>query len=100
MEEVRDDSIESREDAGHERVCARDTSLVATARSGRGGNHWSTVVGVEHLQTLSRVENRERDAELGGDVSEGVVVGVANERVVPVDYLLDHVQFVVMVIGG
>ena len=28
------------------------------------------------------------------------MVGVANERVVPVNYLLDHVQFVVMVIRG
>ena len=46
------------------------------------------------------MEDRERDTQLGRDVGEGVVVGGANERVVPVDYLLDHVKFVVVVIGG
>jgi hypothetical protein len=46
------------------------------------------------------VEGGERDAQLGWDVGEGVVVAGANEGVVPVDYLLDHVKFVVVVIRG
>ena len=44
------------------------------------------------------MQGGERDAQLGGEPSQGV--GVANESVVPVNYLLNHVQFIITVIGG
>ena len=58
------------------------------------------VVSVEDLQALGWVQGRQGDAQLGRDVGEGVVVRGGNERVIPVNYLFDHVQLVVMVIGG
>ena len=55
---------------------------------------------MQDLETLRGVEDREGHAQLRRDPDEEVLVGVAYEGVVPVNYLLDHIQLVVMVTGG
>ena len=100
-EEIRDGAVQAGHDPRHE-ARIRGSSLAGLVTPGRGGvgDGWGTVVGMEHLESLGWVEDGEGDAQLCWNVCEGVVVGGANEGVIPLNYLFDHVQLVVMVIRG